>query len=81
MIVASNCFPELDHMKLNGSNSSSSSDRRSDIAVMLDLFLLHRVLTLFNSRIGLPVIPWPYVFENYVKAIFKRQTKREALSL
>ena len=26
------------------------------------------------------VIPWPYVFENYVKAIFKLKAKHESLS-
>ncbi len=33
-----------------------------------------------GAVLDLIVIPWPYVFENYVKAIFKRQGKQESLS-
>lgn len=33
-----------------------------------------------GAAVDLIVIPWPYVFENYVKAIFTRQGNQETLS-
>jgi len=33
-----------------------------------------------GAVLDLVVIPWPYVFENYVKAIFKLEAKHESLS-
>jgi hypothetical protein len=33
-----------------------------------------------GAVLDLIVIPWPYVFENYVKTIFRREAKDESLS-
>ena len=55
------------------------------IAVALPLWSTFRSIELtrimgMGAVVDLIVIPWPYVFENYVKAIFRRKAKDESLS-